>query len=102
MKIWFKDLWNGTDCKRLRTAKYRVRETDDFIPLDTEGDFIVLNGFSRSGGLMHEWDRYRDTSRFALQQLDGCLKRQNTGNYGIQETYSVGNGHFAHLPSSEI
>lgn len=73
--IYFKDTWKGTDRKRLLNAKYRVGNDGEFLPMDKFGNVIVINVWSRSGGLVNEWESERDTKRFAAQKIDGKLMR---------------------------
>ena len=73
--IWFKDLWKGSDRKRLLNAKYRVKNEGAFLPMDTFGNVIVMNVWSRSGGLTNEWESERDVNRFIPQKIDGRFMR---------------------------
>lgn len=70
-------------------AKYRVGANETHQQLDNLGDIIVMNGWSRSGGLLNEWDKGIKNDKFVPQKLDGQLIRQDYRSNGFPESFST-------------
>ena len=73
--ILIKDWWNGFERKKLRDCLFQCSDKSNFTKIDNLGDIVIMNGFSRAGGKLNEWNKTKDGKEFSPQLIDGVLNR---------------------------
>ena len=71
-------------------GEMRINRGEEVYELDEFGNIIVMNGTSRSGGILNEWNRTLDSKDLKEELIDGYLMRQGIRSHGIPKSFTTG------------